>query len=261
MKLQSNLILAFYFLFFLNFQSVAQIRHLRNANEELSKNNFEKVFEKIKKYEKDEGVNAESKYIRSKLLSKTFHELIVLDSAFVFLTEAYSGLENYDQKKKDDLCKEIIFCESNKTIENNEFQFLLFTNYTKEKSIDIIEQFITKYSNNIYFNKAIIVRDSLEFEKIKPLNDEFALNDFLKKRPNSNFYNLAEELMYTVAFDKTKTSNSLEKYKDYIKTYPNSSKINEAIDFVSSKNWEDIESKKIEIYIKNLLLIIQQVNL
>ena len=244
MKLQSNLILAFYFLFFLNFQSVAQIRHLRNANEELSKNNFEKVFEKIKKYEKDEGVNAESKYIRSKLLSKTFHELIVLDSAFVFLTEAYSGLENYDQKKKDDLCKEIIFCESNKTIENNEFQFLLFTNYTKEKSIDIIEQFITKYSNNIYFNKAIIVRDSLEFEKIKPLNDEFALNDFLKKRPNSNFYNLAEELMYTVAFDKTKTSNSLEKYKDYIKTYPNSSKINEAIDFVSSKNWEDIESKK-----------------
>jgi outer membrane protein assembly factor BamD (BamD/ComL family) len=61
--------------------------------------------------------------------------------------------------------------------------------------------------------------------------------------PNSKFYNSAEDLMYTVAFTKAKESNSVEKYKDYIKTYPNSPKIKEAIDFVSSKNWEEIESK------------------
>lgn len=243
MKSQSKLLLAFFIILFLNFESTSQIRHLRNAKEELAKNDFEKVLEKIKKYEKDEGINPESKYIRSKLMSKTFQELSVLDSAFVFLSEAYSGLEYYDQKKKDELCKEISFCESNKTIENNEFEFILFNNYTKDKKLEIIEQFITKYSSNIYYKKAINVRDSLEIETIKPLNDEFALNEFLKKRPNSTFYNSVEDLMYNVAFNKIIGTNSVEKYKDYIKTYPNSPKINEAIDFVSTKNWEEIELK------------------
>ena len=245
MKLQFEILISLLLLLTFNIESKAQFRQLRLAKEELAKNDFvkNKVFGKIKKFEKDEGINPESKYIRSKLMIKTFEELIVLDSAFVFFLEAYSGLENYDQKKKDELCEEISFCESNKTIENNEFEFLLFNNYTKEKNLEIIEQFITKYSSNIYYNKAINVRDSLEFEKIKPLNDEFALNEFLKKRPNSTFYNSAEDLMYTVAFNKIIVTNSVEKYKDYIKTYPNSPKINEAIDFVCAKNWEEIELK------------------
>ena len=245
MKLQFEILISLLLLLTFNVESKAQFRQLRLAKEELAKNDFDKnkVFGKIKKFEKDEGINPESKYIRSKLMIKTFEELIVLDSAFVFFLEAYSGLENYDQKKKDELCKEIAFCESNQAIEIKEFEFLLFDNYTKENSLNIIELFISKYSNNIYFNKAINIRDSLEFEKIKPLNDEFVLNDFLKKRPNSNFYNSAEELMYTVAFNKTKESNSLEKYKDYINTYPNSPQIKEAIDFVSFKNWEEIQSK------------------
>jgi len=245
MKLQFEILISLLLFLSFNFESKAQFRQLRLAKEELAKNDFDKnkVFGKIIKYEKDEGINPESKYIRSKLMSKSFQELSVLDSAFVFLTEAYTGLEYYDQKKKDELCEEISFCESNKTIENNEFEFLLYNNYIKENNLEIIEQFIDKYSSNIYYDKAINVRDSLEFEKIKPLNDEFALNKFLKKRPNSTFYNSAEDLMYTVAFNKTIVTNSVEKYKDYIKAYPNSPKINEAIDFVSTKNWEEIESK------------------
>ena len=221
----------------------AQIRHLRWVKEELENNNFDKgkVIEKIKKYEKDEGAKAESMYIRSKYLCKNSQNLFELDSAFVYFSDAYRGLESYDQKIKDELCKDISFCELNKIMETNEIESLLFSKYTQSNTISGIELFIAKYPANVFNNKAIRLRDSLEFEKIKPLDDEVALKEFLYKRPNSFFYKSAEDLMFNVAFEKTKASNSIIKYKEYIKNYPKSPKINEAIDFVSTKNWEDIE--------------------
>lgn len=144
---------------------------------------------------------------------------------------------------KDELCKDIFLCETNNSIENIEFESFLFSRHTKEYNLNTIESFLDKYPKNAYYNKAINVRDSLEYEKLKPLNDEYVLKEYLKKRPNSKFFNSAEELMYSVAFKKVKESNSVEKYKNYIITYPNSPYINEAIDFVSSKKWEEIKDK------------------
>jgi tetratricopeptide (TPR) repeat protein len=243
--MKKKILITFLIVFSIQLQVNAQFRQLRLANEELAKENFDKkkTFEKIEKYEKDNGLKPESKYIRSKYMRKASDNIQTIDSAYTFFLEAYSGIEYYDAKVKQELCKEILLCQSNNTMENNEFESLLFSRYTKENNLTIIESFIDKYPRNIFYNKAINVRDSLEFEKVKPLNDEFVLNEFLKKRPNSKFYNSAEDLMYTAAFTKAKESNSVEKYKDYIKTYPNSPKIKEAIDFVSSKNWEEIESK------------------
>ena len=243
--MKKKLLITFLIVFSIQLQVNAQFRQLRLANEELVKENFDKkkAFEKIEKYEKEDGIKPESKYIRSKYMRKVSDNIQTIDSAYTYFLEAYSGIEYYDAKVKEELCKDILLCESNNTMENNEFELFLFSRYTKEKNLTIVESFIDKYPRNIFYNKAINVRDSLEFEKIKPLNDEFVLNEFLKKRPNSKFYDSAEDLMYTVAFTKAKESNSVEKYKDYIKTYPNSPKIKEAIDFVSSKNWEEIESK------------------
>ena len=243
--MKKKLLITFLIVFSIQLQVNAQFRQLRLANEELVKENFDKkkAFEKIEKYEKEDGIKPESKYIRSKYMRKVSDNIQTIDSAYTYFLEAYSGIEYYDTKVKEELCKDILLCESNNTMENNEFELFLFSRYTKEKNLTIVESFIDKYPRNIFYNKAINVRDSLEFEKVKPLNDEFVLNEFLKKRPNSKFYYTAEDLMYTVAFTKAKESNSVEKYKDYIKTYPNSPKIKEAIDFVSSKNWEEIESK------------------
>ena len=243
--MKKKLLITFLIVFSIQLQVNAQFRQLRLANEELVKENFDKkkAFEKIEKYEKEYGIKPESKYIRSKYMRKVSDNIQTIDSAYTYFLEAYSGIEYYDTKVKEELCKDILLCETNNTMENNEFELFLFSRYTKEKNLTIVESFIDKYPRNIFYNKAINVRDSLEFEKIKPLNDEFVLNEFLKKRPNSKFYYTAEDLMYTVAFTKAKESNSVEKYKDYIKTYPNSPKIKEAIDFVSSKNWEEIESK------------------
>ena len=243
--MKKKILITFLIVFSIQLQVNAQFRQLRLANEELSKENFDKkkAIEKIEKFEKDNGIKPESKYIRSKYMRKVSDNIQTIDSAYTYFLEAYSGIEYYDAKVKEELCKDILLCESNNTMENNEFELFLFSRYTKEKNLTIVESFIDKYPRNIFYNKAINVRDSLEFEKIKPLNDEFVLNEFLKKRPNSKFYYTAEDLMYTVAFTKAKESNSVEKYKDYIKTYPNSPKIKEAIDFVSSKNWEEIESK------------------
>ena len=243
--MKKKLLITFLIVFSIQLQVNAQFRQLRLANEELVKENFDKkkAFEKIEKYEKEYGIKPESKYIRSKYMRKVSDNIQTIDSAYTYFLEAYSGIEYYDAKVKEELCKDILLCESNNTMENNEFELFLFSRYTKEKNLTIVESFIDKYPRNIFYNKAINVRDSLEFEKVKPLNDEFVLNEFLKKRPNSKFYYTAEDLMYTVAFTKAKESNSVEKYKDYIKTYPNSPKIKEAIDFVSSKNWEEIESK------------------
>ena len=243
--MKKKLLITFLIVFSIQLQVNAQFRQLRLANEELVKENFDKkkAFEKIEKYEKEYGIKPESKYIRSKYMRKVSDNIQTIDSAYTYFLEAYSGIEYYDTKVKEELCKDILLCESNNTMENNEFELFLFSRYTKENNLTIVESFIDKYPRNIFYNKAINVRDSLEFEKVKPLNDEFVLNEFLKKRPNSKFYDSAEDLMYTVAFTKAKESNSVEKYKDYIKTYPNSPKIKEAIDFVSSKNWEEIESK------------------
>ncbi len=243
--MKKKLLITFLIVFSIQLQVNAQFRQLRLANEELVKENFDKkkAFEKIEKYEKEYGLKPESKYIRSKYMRKVSDNIQTIDSAYTYFLEAYSGIEYYDTKVKEELCKDILLCETNNTMENNEFELFLFSRYTKEKNLTIVESFIDKYPRNIFYNKAINVRDSLEFEKVKPLNDEFVLNEFLKKRPNSKFYYTAEDLMYTVAFTKAKESNSVGKYKDYIKTYPNSPKIKEAIDFVSSKNWEEIESK------------------
>ncbi len=243
--MKKKLLITFLIVFSIQLQVNAQFRQLRLANEELVKENFDKkkAFEKIEKYEKEYGIKPESKYIRSKYMRKVSDNIQTIDSAYTYFLEAYSGIEYYDTKVKEELCKDILLCETNNTMENNEFELFLFSRYTKEKNLTIVESFIDKYPRNIFYNKAINVRDSLEFEKVKPLNDEFVLNEFLKKRPNSKFYYTAEDLMYTVAFTKAKESNSVGKYKDYIKTYPNSPKIKEAIDFVSSKNWEEIESK------------------
>jgi tetratricopeptide (TPR) repeat protein len=243
--MKKKLLITFLIVFSIQLQVNAQFRQLRLANEELVKENFDKkkAFEKIEKYEKEYGIKPESKYIRSKYMRKISDNIQTIDSAYTYFLEAYSGIEYYDVKVKEELCKDLLLCETNNTMENNEFELFLFSRYTKENNLTIVESFIDKYPRNIFYNKAINVRDSLEFEKVKPLNDEFVLNEFLKKRPNSKFYNSAEDLMYTVAFTKAKESNSVEKYKDYIKTYPNSPKIKEAIEFVSSKNWEEIESK------------------
>ncbi len=243
--MKKKLLITFLIVFSIQLQLNAQFRQLRLANEELAKENFDKkkAFEKIEKYEKDNGLKPESKYIRSKYMRKVSDNIQTIDSAYTYFLQAYNGIEYYDEKMKEELCKDILLCQSNNTMENNEFESLLFSRYTRENNITIVESFIDKYPRNIFYNKAINVRDSLEFEKVKPLNDEFVLNEFLKKRPNSKFYDSAEDLMYSVAFTKAKESNSVVKYKDYIKTYPNSPKIKEAIDFVSSKDWEEIESK------------------
>jgi len=243
--MKKKLLISLLIVFSIQLQVNAQFRQLRLANEELVKENFDKkkAFEKIEKYEKEYGIKPESKYIRSKYMRKISDNIQTIDSAYTYFLEAYSGIEYYDVKVKEELCKDILLCETNNTMENNEFELFLFSRYTKENNLTIVESFIDKYPRNIFYNKVINVRDSLEFEKVKPLNDEFVLNEFLKKRPNSKFYNSAEDLMYTVAFTKAKESNSVEKYKDYINTYPNSPKIKEAIEFVSSKNWEEIESK------------------
>jgi tetratricopeptide (TPR) repeat protein len=231
----------------------AQYRQLRLANEELMNENLDKVkiLERISKYEKDEGVKAESKYIKSKFLRKTSNDISVLDTAYTYFKESYEALNTYEQKTKDELCKEILFCEYNFSIENNEFESFLFKRNTSENKLDVIELYINKYPKSSYNNKAIILRDSLELEKLIPLDDEFVFKDFLAKRPYSKFYNKAELLMYTIAFDKTKASNSKEKYENYIKTYPTSPFINDAIDFVSTKIWEEIEPKNNkEIFLK-----------
>lgn len=249
-----TLIVVFLIVFFSSHNQInAQYRQLRLANEELEKINFDKtkILEKIKKYEKDSGLNPESKYIRSKYLMKISEDLISVDSAYIYFSEAFNGLEYYEQKMQDELCKEISFCISNRDTETQNIDLFIFNKYVSSNSIDIIESYINKYPKISYKDKAVIVRDSLEFDKIKLLNDESLLKKLLIKRPNSVYFKEVEELMYRVAFDKIKSSNSLEKYEEYVKTYPNSSMINEAIDFISTKYWEIIDPKNNkDLYLK-----------
>ncbi|WP_396209284.1 WG repeat-containing protein [Flavobacterium sp.] len=251
--MKKNILLSIILGFCFHSEVNAQYRQLRLANEDLMNEKVDKnkILERISKYEKDEGVKAESKYIKSKFLRKTSNDLSVLDTAYIYFKESYDALNTYEQKIKDELCKEILFCEYNFSTENNEFESLLFKSNTSENKLDIIELYINKYPYSRFNDKAIVLRDSLELNKVITLNDEFALNDFLIRRPQSKFFSSTQQLMFSVAFEKTKASNSKEKYEEYINTYPKSPFINDAIDFVSTKIWEEIEPKNIkELFLK-----------
>ena len=251
--MKKNILLSIILGFCFHLEISAQYRQLRLANEDLMNEKVDKnkILERISKYEKEEGIKAESKYIKSKFLRKTSNDISVLDSAYIYFKQSYDALNAYEQKIKDELCKEILFCEYNFSTENNEFESILFKRSTSENKLDVIELYINRYPYSRFNDKAIVIRDSLELDKVITLNDEVALNEFLIRRPQSIFFNSTQQLMFSVAFEKTKASSSKEKYEDYIKTYPKSPFINDAIDFVSTKLWEEIEPKNIkELYLK-----------
>ena len=134
--MKKKLLITFLIVFSIQLQVNAQFRQLRLANEELVKENFDKkkAFEKIEKYEKEYGIKPESKYIRSKYMRKVSDNIQTIDSAYTYFLEAYSGIEYYDVKVKEELCKDLLLCESNNTMENNEFELFLFSRYTKENN-------------------------------------------------------------------------------------------------------------------------------
>ena len=93
--MKKKLLITFLIVFSIQLQLNAQFRQLRLANEELAKDNFDKkkAFEKIEKYEKDNGLKPESKYIRSKYMRKVSDNIQTIDSAYTYFLQAYNGIE------------------------------------------------------------------------------------------------------------------------------------------------------------------------
>ena len=83
--MKKNILLSIILGFCFHSVSNAQYRQLRLANEDLlnEKADKNKILERLKKYEKEEGNKAELKYIKSKYLRKNANDLKVLDSAYI----------------------------------------------------------------------------------------------------------------------------------------------------------------------------------
>ena len=210
--------------------SFAQFKYLKQAKEAINEKKYEVALEKIETYQKKEGINLGFFYLKFLLHNAIDNDINKVDSANFYLTLSINELSKLSLKEKENICKELDFCEVNNTILTTNFESKVFHTYCDNKSEENINLFLEKYPYNINYAVAEKLRDSIEFERAAANASPVEITAFLTKRPNSHYHDKAIIALHSIEFKITKKTNTIEAFEAFIESYPKAVQVKEALE-------------------------------
>ena len=245
------LLLSFTLLSFLH--SFAQFKYLKQAKEAINDKKYEVALEKIETYQKKEGINAGFFYLKFLLNNALDNCLNQIDSANYYLSLSLDELGKLPQKEKENICKELGFCEVNNSLITSNFENKIFHTYCDNKSEENINLFLDKYAKNPNYVIAEILRDSLEFERVIRNSSPLEVKMYLNRRPNSHFLDKAINALHNIEFNIAKKNNSIEAFELFIENYPNALQNKEAVQMCQELVYAKIIQENSETAFENYL--------
>jgi len=245
------LLLSFTLLSFLH--SFAQFKYLKQAKEAINDKKYEVAVEKIETYQKKEGITAGFFYLKFLLNNALDNNLNQIDSANYYLSLSLDELGKLPQKEKENICKELGFCEVNNSLITSNFENKIFHTYCDNKSEVNINLFLDKYAKNPNYVIAEILRDSLEFERAIRNSSPLEVKMYLNRRPNSHFLDKAINALHNIEFNIAKKNNSIEAFELFIENYPNALQIKEAVQICQELVYAKIIQENSETAFENYL--------
>ena len=211
------------------FYSFAQFKYLKQAKEAINDKKYEVAIEKIETYQKKEGINTGYYYLKFLLNNAIDNDFDKVDTAYFYLTVSNKEFSKLPLKEKENICKELDFCEVNNALIYSNFENKIYHTYCDNKNEEHINLFLDKYPFNQNYASAEKLRDSVELVRTIATASPIEIGMFIKRRPNSIFINSAYIKLHQIEFNLAKKANKIEAFESFIEAYPNAVQINEAI--------------------------------
>jgi len=229
-----------------HFNSNAQERFLKRAQDEISKGNLAKAYENLATYEAKEGKKAEYYYIKACIEANEVSDYIMLDSAYLDLTTAKSQLSALENEKdKEDLCKNLGFCIDNLNVLFEKLDSTLSQTYLKNDNLEIVLSYFKKYPKSAYINDLKKWRDKLAYKEANQKNTEVGYKLFISSYPDASEIEDATIALWKVAYDNASNLNTIESYKQFISMYSSAPQVREAKRNIENIDWNKIKDSKL----------------
>jgi tetratricopeptide (TPR) repeat protein len=233
--------------------SFSQFKYLKQAKEAINEKKYEVAVEKIETYQKKEGINTGFYYLKFLLNNAIDNDINKVDSANFYLTLSINEFSKLSLKEKENICKELEFCEANNSLLTNNFENKVYRSYCDNKSEANINLFLEKYPYNPNYAVAEILRDSVEFERTVASASPKEIEMFIKRRPNSIFINSAYIKLHEIEFNLAKQVNKIGAFENFIETYPDATQVKEAIRICAELAYEKTIEENTETAFENYL--------
>ncbi|RLD46343.1 MAG: hypothetical protein DRI86_03420 [Bacteroidetes bacterium] len=142
------------------------------------------------------------------------------------INNAKENWGEYDEKfkkKYSGYLTEDIINKEKITIDKKLFSMLLKSNNAKS-----IQEFIDKCPNTSFKKEALLLRDSLAYNKAASFNTISAFKAFIKDYPNAKQVNLAQSNLYQLAWNSCISRNEVDGYEAFITNYSGAPQIDSA---------------------------------
>jgi antitoxin component YwqK of YwqJK toxin-antitoxin module len=213
---------------FIGINSFAQYKYLKRAKEAIAENKYDIATENINKYRKKEGLDV-GYYFLNFLYFNTYNNNInFIDSTFYYLKLSIDELSKLNPKEKDNVCKELEYCEFNNSQLLNETENKAFRCYCDNNNEENLNLFLNKYPTNPNFKYAEKLRDSIELERIFLTGSSFEITKYIKRRDKSVYLKKANSYLHFIDFNEARQSNKIELLEAFISNYPEAEQVGEA---------------------------------
>ena len=227
------------------FNTNAQERFLKRAQDEISKGNLPKAYENLATFENKEGKKPEYYFIKACIEANEFTDYLKLDSAFIDLNTAKRLLSNIEnEKEKEDLCKNFGFCFDNIKMLFEKLDSTLSSTYLKNEDLEIVLSYFKKYPQSSYINDLKKWRNKLAFKYAKEKNSENSYKLFISTYPDASEIEDATIALWMVAYTNANNINTIESYKNFISTYSSAPQVRDAKRNIENIEWNKIKDSK-----------------
>ena len=129
------------------------------------------------------------------------------------------------------------------------FLYPLFIIFAKGVWATDREEFITRYPQNGFIQKAKARIEDLEWQEATNVNSISGYQKFLDKYPTSKYYGQARARIAKIEWARTLKRNTIEAYQEFLQTYPQSEFTVEANLRIEKLIWEASKKKNtVEAY-------------
>jgi hypothetical protein len=97
-----------------------------------------------------------------------------------------------------------------------------FEKVTKIGTIQVYQDFISKYPKSKFIQEATTILDSLNFQEVLKMDSIPFYEDFIVKNPMSAFVKNANSRVEEIRFEQVKKNDRIEEYQSFIDHYPQS---------------------------------------
>jgi len=142
------------------------------------------------------------------------------------INSAKNNWGEYDEKLKkkySEYLTEDIINKEKVTIDKKLFSMLKESNNAKS-----VQEFIDKCPNTSFKKEALLLRDSLAYNKAASFNTISAFKAFIKDYPNAKQVNLAQNNLYQLAWNTCVSRNEIDGYEAFITNYSEAPQIDSA---------------------------------